>query len=219
MDTRTLPAAEPRSLAQAVEILRAGGVVAFPTDTVYGLGARAWDAAAVAQLYVAKGRAESKAIPILLASADALGEVADQVPPLAWALAARFWPGPLTLVVPRQARVPDVVTGGGDTVAVRVPNHPVALQLIKALGEPLAATSANLSGAPSPVSADDVLSQLRGRIPLILDGGPCPGGLASTVLDLTREPPVILRRGPVSREDLRAFVPDVLERIDAPQGA
>ncbi len=219
MDTRTLPAAEPRSLAQAVEILRAGGVVAFPTDTVYGLGACAWDAAAVAQLYVAKGRAESKAIPILLASADALGEVADQVPPLAWALAARFWPGPLTLVVPRQARVPDVVTGGGNTVAVRVPNHPVALQLIKALGEPLAATSANLSGAPSPVSADDVLSQLRGRIPLILDGGPCPGGLASTVLDLTREPPVILRRGPVSREDLRAFVPDVLERIDAPQGA
>jgi L-threonylcarbamoyladenylate synthase len=216
MDTRTLPAAEPRSLAQAVEILRAGGLVAFPTDTVYGLGARAWDAAAVAQLYVAKGRAESKAIPILLASADALGEVADQVPPLAWALAARFWPGPLTLVVPRQARVPDVVTGGGDTVAVRVPNHPVALQLIKALGEPLAATSANLSGAPSPVSADDVLSQLRGRIPLILDGGPCPGGLASTVLDLTTEPPVILRRGPVSREDLRTFVPDVLERIDAP---
>ena len=212
MDTQTLPAAEPSSLLRAVETLRAGSLVAFPTDTVYGLGARAWDEGAVAQLYVAKGRAETKAIPLLLASVDALREIVVGFPSVALALAARFWPGPLTLVLYRRARVPDVVTGGGPTVAVRVPDHPVALRLIAALGEPLAATSANLSGAPSPVTAEEVAAQLGGRIPLILDGGPCPGGLASTVLDLTVSPPVILRRGPVRPEDLRALVPDVVER-------
>ncbi len=212
MDTQTLPAAEPSSLLRAVEMLRAGGLVAFPTDTVYGLGARAWSAEAVAQLYVAKGRAESKAIPILLASADALVDVVASIPPVARALAARFWPGPLTLVLPRHARVPDVVTGGGPTVAVRVPDHPIALRLIAVLGEPLAATSANRSGAPSPVTAEEVAAQLGGRIPLIVDGGTCPGGLASTVLDLTTSPPTILRRGPVRLEDLRALVPDVVEK-------
>jgi L-threonylcarbamoyladenylate synthase len=212
MDTQTWPAAEPSSLLRAVEILRAGGLVAFPTDTVYGLGARAWGAEAVARLYVAKGRAESKAIPLLLASADALADVVAAIPPVARALAAHFWPGPLTLVLPRHARVPDVVTGGGPTVAVRVPDHPIALRLIAALGEPLAATSANLSGAPSPVTAEEVAAQLRGRIPLILDGGPCPGGLASTVLDLTTSPPAIVRRGPVRLEDLRALVPGVVEK-------
>lgn len=212
MDTRTLPAAEPPSLLRAVETLRAGGLVAFPTDTVYGLGARAWDEQAVAQLYVAKGRAETKAIPLLLVSVDALRDVVAEIPPVALALAARFWPGPLTLVLHRHPRVPDVVTGGGPTVAVRVPDHPVARRLISTLGEPLAATSANLSGAPSPVTAEEVAAQLGGRIPLILDGGPCPGGLASTVLDLTVTPPTILRRGPVRLADLRALVPDVVEK-------
>lgn len=176
--------------------------MAFPTDTVYGVGAIAWDAVAVGKLYAAKLRSPDKAIPILLADPADLALVARDLTPAAVRIAERFWPGPLTLVVPRSERVPDAVTAGGDTVAVRVPAHDLARALIRAAGAPLATTSANLSGRPSPVTAAEVAAQLQGRIAMILDGGPCPGGVPSTVVDLTAGRPVILRPGPITLEQI-----------------
>jgi L-threonylcarbamoyladenylate synthase len=189
-------------VAQAAALLRAGELVAFPTDTVYGVGAIAWNREAVGKLYVAKLRALEKAIPILLADSNDLDQVARDVSPAARRLADRFWPGPLTIVVPRSAQVPDEVTSGGDSVAVRVPDHPLARALIRAAGAPLATTSANLSGGPSPVTAEEVAAQLVGRIAMILDGGRCPSGIASTVVELTGHSPVILRPGPISLEEI-----------------
>lgn len=191
---------------RAASLLRAGELVAFPTDTVYGVGAIAWQPDAVSRLYHAKVRAADKAIPILLADLLDLKWVSEEVPEAALRLAARFWPGPLTLIVPRSARVPDEVTAGGDTVAVRVPDHPLAIALIRAAGAPLATTSANLSGAPSPVTASEVLAQLVGRIPLILDGGKCPGGVPSTVVDVTGPEPVVLRPGPITAAQVASAV-------------
>jgi L-threonylcarbamoyladenylate synthase len=177
-------------------------LVAFPTDTVYGVGAIAWNREAVGKLYIAKLRSLDKAIPILLADPADLDEVARDVSPAVRRLAERFWPGPLTIVVPRSAQVPDEVTSGGDSVAVRVPDHPLARALIREAGAPLATTSANLSGGPSPVTAHEVSAQLAGRVALILDGGRCPGGVASTVVDLTGSSPVILRPGPIGLEEI-----------------
>lgn len=192
----------PNTVAAAAELLRAGELVAFPTDTVYGVGAIAWDAAAVGKLYTAKLRRRDKAIPILLADAADLALVARDLPSAAVRIAAHFWPGPLTLVVPKAARVPDEVTAGGDTVAVRIPDHPLARALIRAAGAPLATTSANLSGGTSPATAEEVAAQLGDRIALILDGGRCPGGVASTVVNVMGKEPVILRPGPVTLEEL-----------------
>lgn len=189
-------------LDRAAALLRAGELVAFPTDTVYGAGAVAWDRQAVAKLYVAKLRALDKAIPLLLAAADDLDLVAVNVSPAARRLAQRFWPGPLTLVLPKARGVPDEVTAGGATVAVRVPDHSLALALIRLAGAPLATTSANLSGHPSPVTAEEVTEQLAGRIAMILDGGRCPGGVPSTLVDVTGETPHILRPGPLSLADI-----------------
>jgi L-threonylcarbamoyladenylate synthase len=203
-DTRLRPVDDPAAVAVAVELLRAGGVVAFPTDTVYGLGAHAAIAAAVAALYEVKERPAEKAIPLLLSSADDLPQVADPVPDLAWRLAARFWPGALTLVLPKGPAVIEAVSAGAG-VAVRVPDYPPLQALIRELGVPLAVTSANLSGAPSPVTARDVVTQLNGRVPLVLDGGPCRGGVSSTVLDLTTDPPRILRSGALAAE-IQAFI-------------
>jgi len=202
MSTLIIPTDHPEAIERAVSVLRRGGLVAFPTDTVYGVGAIAFNPQAVARIYEVKGRPRSKAIPLLLTDAADLPLVAESIPPLAERLAERFWPGPLTLVLHKRAIVPDVVTAGGDTVAVRVPDHPVARALIAALGTPLAATSANRSGEPSPVTAEEVLAQLGGRIDLILDGGHCPGGVPSTVLDLTVSPPAVLRPGPVSAQEI-----------------
>lgn len=199
METRILSVNDPSALAAALEILRQGGMIAFPTDTVYGVGAHAFQPEAVEQLYTVKGRSAEKAIPLLMASAGDLPLVAAEVPEAARRLAARFWPGGLTLVVPRHPRVPDAVSPG-PTVAVRVPDHRCPLALIAALGVPLAATSANLSGQPSPTTAEQVLAQLGGRIALILDGGSCPGGVPSTVVDVTVDPPVILRHGAISAD-------------------
>ena len=191
---------------QAATLLQAGELVAFPTDTVYGVGAKPWDRGAVGKLYVAKLRSLDKAIPILLADPADLDQVARDVSPAAHRLAERFWPGPLTIVVRRSAQVPDEVTAGGDSVAVRVPDHPLARALIRAAGAPLATTSANLSGGPSPVTAHEVWAQLAGRVAMILDGGRCPGGVASTVVDLTGSFPVILRHGPISLEEILAIL-------------
>ena len=194
--------AQPDDLARAVQTLREGGVIAFPTDTVYGVGAHAWQPEAVEQLYVAKQRPLDKAIPLLIAGVDHLSEVAVDVPEAATILARRYWPGALTLILRRHPRVPDAVTSGQETVAVRAPDHLVTLALIAALGAPLAATSANLSGQPAPDTPEGVLAQLDGRIDLLLDGGTCPGGVASTVLNLTVSPPVVLRAGDISMDQL-----------------
>jgi L-threonylcarbamoyladenylate synthase len=203
VETTVFPAGK-EAIDVAARILAEGGLVAFPTDTVYGVGAHAFQPDAVERIYVAKIRPRDKAIPILLAQADDLALVAEGITETAWLLAERFWPGGLTLVLPRKASVPDVVSAGGDTVAVRVPDHPVTLALIAALGAPLAATSANLSGHPSPVTAQQVEAELGGRIELILDGGRCPGGVPSTVLDLTTDPPTVLRAGAINVEEIEA---------------
>lgn len=205
--TLCVSAGAPGALEQAVETLRRGELVAFPTDTVYGLGAHAYQPAAVLRLYAVKERPARLPIPLLLPDPVALPEVCTDIPPLAWTLAERFWPGGLSLVLRRVFRVPDAVTAGGPTVAVRVPDHPLVRELCRRLGTPLAATSANQHGQPPPTTAGEVEAALAGRIPLILDGGPCPGGVASTVLDLTVSPPVILRPGPVTTEQLVALVP------------
>jgi len=205
MQTLVLFADRPGALAQAVAVLRSGGLVAFPTDTVYGVGAHAYLPAAVARLYAAKVRPEGKAIPLLLGDAADIERVSRNLPPLTQRLTNAFWPGALTLVVPRNPELPDIVTAGGPTVAVRLPDHPVPRALARALGAPLAATSANLSGQAEAASAADVLAQLDGRIDLLLDGGHCAGGIASTVLDLTVQPPAILRQG--------ALNPGLLQRL------
>lgn len=203
MPTEVLSAQEKASVDRAAQVLKEGGLVAFPTDTVYGVGAHAFLPQAIGKLYVAKRRPRGKPVALLLANSEDVRQVAENVPQTAWRLSRRFWPGGLTLVVPRGKLVPDVVCAKGETIAVRVPNHPVALALIEAVGAPLAATSANLSGHPDPLTAEDVQRELGGRIDLILDGGRCPGGIASTVLDLTTAPPAILRPGAIPEAEIR----------------
>jgi L-threonylcarbamoyladenylate synthase len=198
--------ASTEGFAAAVAWLQAGELVAFPTDTVYGVGAICWNEEAVARLYTAKLRSPDKAIPILLADAADLALVAADLPSAGNRLAEAFWPGPLTLVVSRTAAVSDAVTAGGDTVAVRIPNHELTRALIRAAGAPLATTSANISGGPSPVTAAEVAAQLGGRIAMILDGGRCPGGAASTVVDVTGPTPRIMRLGPITEADILAVL-------------
>jgi L-threonylcarbamoyladenylate synthase len=200
--TQILPASDTEAFAHAVRLLRAGKVIAFPTDTVYGVGAHGFSESAIEQIYVVKGRTHDKAIPYLLANPAEISLVAREVPVAARLLAAKFWPGGLTLVVPATARVPKILMGGGDTVAVRVPNQSTTRALIDAVGVPLAATSANLSGAPDPSSASEALKQLAGRIPFILDGGPTPGNIPSTVVDVTTNPPTVRRIGVISIEEI-----------------
>ena len=200
---------QPDVIARAATCLRDGGLVAFPTETVYGLGANALDAVAVERIFTAKHRPSHDPLIVHVASAADITRVAERIPALAWPLAEAFWPGPLTLVLPRQSLVPDVVTAGGPTVAVRVPRHPVARALIAAAGVPVAAPSANLFSRPSPTTAAHVLSDLDGRIDIVLDGGPTDVGVESTVLDLTTTPPRILRPGAVTFEMLRTFMPDL----------
>ncbi|MBI4317661.1 MAG: threonylcarbamoyl-AMP synthase [Chloroflexi bacterium] len=206
MRTKLLRTSTPGAIEEAAAVLRAGGLVAFPTDTVYGLGAHLDLPRAVERIFAVKGRAAEKAIPVLLARAEHLESVAQSIPAVAWELAEAFWPGGLTLVLPRLPRVPDVVVGGGPTVAVRVPNHPIALRLIEETGAPLATTSANRSGRTSPKTAGEVRRELDGLIDIILDGGRVPGGLESTVLDLTSTPPAVLRRGAIPPERLARFL-------------
>ena len=201
MNTEIIPIQDAHALPTALQILAQGGVVAFPTDTVYGLGALITLPKAIAQLYSAKERPLEKAIPVLLGSSDDLTHVAAEPPLIARKLAQRFWPGPLTLIVPRLASLPDIL-GPLPTVGVRVPDHPAAQALLQAAG-PLAVTSANRSGAANPRTADDVYSQLGGKIPLILDGGSTPGGSPSTVVDCTTPNLKVLRSGPISLQMLQ----------------
>jgi L-threonylcarbamoyladenylate synthase len=204
MDTLILPANHPNAMTQALQILQSGGLVAFPTDTVYGVGALAFDAAAIEKIYAAKGRSTEKAIPILFGDAADLEQVTAQVSEMALRLATRFWPGPLTLVVPKHPSLPEAVSTA-PTVGVRVPDHPVARALLRAAG-PMAVTSANLSGQASPCTAQEVCNQLGGRIPLILDGGGTPGGVPSTVVNCLGAEPQVLREGPITLAQIQAVL-------------
>lgn len=200
---------EPELIAIAAEIIHRGGLVGFPTETVYGLGANAWDQAAVARIFQAKGRPGDNPLIVHVAEPAMVRTLVSELPPLAEQLITQFWPGPLTLVLPRSAQVPDEVTAGLETVAVRMPAHPVALALISAAQVPIAAPSANRSGRPSPTTAEHVLADLGGKIEAILDGGPTGIGVESTVLDLTAGVPTILRPGGVTREELAAVLGQV----------
>jgi L-threonylcarbamoyladenylate synthase len=195
--------ADEAGIRRAADVIRAHGLVAFPTETVYGLGANALSEPAVLRIFEAKDRPRGNPLIVHLAEAAQLAAVAVEVSTRAREVAAQFWPGPLTLVLARAAAVPLVTTGGLDTVAVRVPDHPVARALIEAAGVPIAAPSANRSGRPSPTRAGHVRADLDGRIELILDGGPTPVGVESTVLDMTGESPLLLRPGGVPLEALR----------------
>jgi L-threonylcarbamoyladenylate synthase len=197
-----LPADEPGAIAEAARILRQGGLVAFPTETVYGLGANAHDAAAVANIFAAKARPTFDPLIVHLADRSWLDRVVRSTPEAASILAARFWPGPLTLVLPKLPFVPDLVTAGLDTVGVRVPDHPAARALIEAAGTPIAAPSANLFGHVSPTTAAHVVEQLGDCVDAVLDGGPCRVGVESTIVSLASGHPVVLRPGGVTREAL-----------------
>lgn len=205
--TEILPA-DAAHIARAVETLRAGGLVAFPTDTVYGVAALPWNEAAVERLYAVKERPIQKAIPLLISDADQVSRIAA-LPQRYAVLPARFWPGGLTLVLPKTPLVPHAVSAG-PTVAVRMPDLPLVRNLIRQAGGVLAVTSANLSGQPGPVTAQEVAAQLGERIELILDGGPCREGVPSTILDCSVQPPVLLRRGAVPEDDLHAVIGEIV---------
>ena len=202
MKTMIVSAKSPAAIQQALGILNEGGLVAFPTDTVYGLGALAFDGSAVESIYVAKDRPIEKAIPVLIGDTQDLEKVGMDVPDIAYRLADRFWPGPLTVVIPKRPALPESVSAT-TTVGVRVPDHGVARALLRAAG-PMAVTSANISGQPSPSTAQEVFTQLGGRIALIVDGGSTPGGVPSTVLDCTGNDLKILREGPISLEAIKS---------------
>jgi L-threonylcarbamoyladenylate synthase len=193
-------------IAKAVELLRAGQVVALPTETVYGLGADALNPAAVARIFALKGRPAEHPLIVHLPPDEPLDNWAAAVPPAARALARAFWPGPLTLILPRAPRVPKAVTGGQDTVALRVPDHPLALALLRAFGSGIAAPSANRFGHISPTTAAHVRDEFGDAVPLILDGGPCRVGLESTIVDLSRGVPVVLRPGAIGAADIARVI-------------
>ena len=208
------PRTDDHAIGDAVRLLKAGRLVVFPTETVYGLGALAFDQAAVASVFAVKGRPQDNPLILHLASPDDLRLVARDVPQVARVLVDTFWPGPLTLVFRRRDEVPCGVTAGLDTVAVRVPDHPIALDLITALGAPIAAPSANRSGRPSPTTAAHVAHDFGTSVPLILDGGFALIGLESTVVDVTAQIPRLLRPGGISLEELRAVIGDVEWRLE-----
>jgi L-threonylcarbamoyladenylate synthase len=195
-----------RTQNTAVEILRSGRLVAFPTETVYGLGADATNSSAIEKIFTAKGRPATNPLIVHVADVQTAKRHVTHWPAITDRLAAAFWPGPLTLVLPRASSIVDQVTAGGSTVGIRVPNHPLALQLLREFAGPIAAPSANRANHISPTTAADVLAELADRVDLILDGGPCGVGIESTVLDLNTHPPRILRPGGTSRAQIEAII-------------
>jgi L-threonylcarbamoyladenylate synthase len=204
MKTEIIPINRKGSIEKAFQRLKAGGLAAFPTDTVYGLGALAFDGKAVELIYLVKERSVEKSIPVLIGDMTDLDRVAVNVPEMAVRLADSFWPGPLTLVLPKHPEIPSEVSSTG-TIGVRIPDHAGARSLLRAAG-PLAVTSANITDRESPTTAEDVFRQLKGRIPLILDGGKTPGGVPSTVVDCTGSEPLLLREGPISFLKIRTIL-------------
>ncbi len=215
METRVLAPGD-EGIAAAAEAIRRKGTVAFPTETVYGLGADALSARAVARVFAAKERPRFDPVIVHVAEPSAVELLWTEVPPLAQELIDRFWPGPLTLVLPRRRRVPPIVTAGLPTVGVRMPAHPVALELIREAGRPIAAPSANRFGRLSPTHHEDVLDQLNGRVDVVIAGGPTPVGIESTVVSLVEDVPVVLRPGGTPLEALRECVPNL--RMAPPSG-
>ncbi len=207
-----LPPDIQQQVDRGISILARGGIVAFPTDTVYGLGACANLQQSVERVYQVKERPRNMALPLLLAHTSQISEVAEPVPPIVWLLAHNFLPGALTIVLHKSNSVPDIITGGGTTIAVRIPAHPIPVALAEGLGAPIVGTSANLSGKPSVLTADEVYSQFDDKIDLVIDGGRCPGGRESTIVDVTGETPVILREGAISREELKLVCGSIVFR-------
>jgi len=199
-ETQILPIDQPKSLSLAADIIKSGGVIAFPTDTVYGIGASAINQEAIDKLYQIKGRAQEKAIPILLADLEELSQITPTPGEMVGVIMEKFWPGALTLILPRLAGLPSNLSPT-QTVGIRIPDFALTRELLRHTG-PLAATSANLSGQESAHNAEEVRENLSGKIDLILDGGISPGGVASTVLDCTKAEPLILRTGPISCQEI-----------------
>lgn len=195
-----------KQIEKGIEIIRRGGVIAFPTDTVYGLGAGAYIERGIERIFQIKKRPSGMALPLLIASVAQIHEIALDVPPYGWRLIKEFFPGGLTLVVFRSRIVKDIITAGGDTVAIRMPDHPVPLALIRGCGMPVVGTSANLSGQSNPLSVEGVEEQIGDKVDLIIDANPIPKGIESTVVDVTGKFPVILRTGAISRADLEHVV-------------
>ena len=202
-------APQAETIAIAARTIRTGGLVAFPTETVYGLGANAFDEAAVAKIFTAKGRPANDPLIVHIARFSQLSQVAHEPPRQALELCRRFWPGPLTLVLRKASRIPANLTAGLETVAVRMPDHAVALALLRAADLPIAAPSANQFSRPSPTSAQHVINDLDGAVDVVLDGGETPIGVESTILSLTDEGPCVLRPGGLSFEALREILPDL----------
>ena len=200
MKTRLIRSTDEGCLQIALEVIQSGGVVDFPTDTVYGIGTTAYKENAVSKLYRVKGRSTDISIPILIADQDLLGEVAKRVSPAVKVLAEAFWPGPLTLVLDKGERIAPAVSAT-NTVGIRVPDHNFVRELLRQAG-PMAVTSANLSGSPSLSSASEVLEEMDGKLELVIDGGIAPGGIPSTVVDCTQKIPIILREGPITKEQI-----------------
>ena len=203
-------------IAAAVDTLKRGGVVGIPTDTLYGLAACVFDLDAVQRVFELKGRPANMPIPVLLADTSDLESCVKETPDAAFDLADRFWPGALTLVLKKSAAIPDIISAGGDTVAVRVPNHPVPRQLVKGLGAPVTGTSANRSGQSGLTGATAVREIFGEELELVIDAGEITGGVASTVLDLSGGVPVLLRQGAVSSEEIEATLGEKLSRETGP---
>lgn len=201
-----------QQIEKAISVLKQGGIVAYPTDTVYGLGASIAIPTAVEKVYRLKERPRNLALPVLLADISQVSELTEHVPPVAWQLINNFLPGALTFVLHSSASVSDVVTAGGRTIAIRIPAHQIPVALIRGLGAPIIGTSANLSGQPSPLTAAEVRSQFGDKIDMVIDGGRCSGGRESTIVDLTGEIPVILREGAISSEELRRVCGNIIIR-------
>jgi len=203
MKTECISADHPSAIQHALDVLRNGGLVAFPTDTVYGLAALVYDVESIERLYIVKRRNNTKAIAVLMGSTADLNQVTIDLQPKARQIAEHFWPGPLTLIVPRHPDLPEILAPL-PTIGVRIPNHPFALKLLQASG-PLAVTSANRSGGKNAMTARQVYKQLKGRVHLILDGGKTPGGIPSTVVDCTTSELQIRREGPITIQEINAI--------------
>ena len=206
MDTVALTQEMDNRITVAAGIIKAGGLVAFPTDTVYGLGVDPFNREAVERIYLVKQRPENLPLPVLLPDRNAVHGVASEVPQAALLLMERFWPGGLTVILHKSAGFPDYATAKSDTIAVRVPDHIVPVMLMKRAGVPVVGTSANLSNLPSALTAEEVEKQLGGKVDLIIDGGKSPGGTESTLVDMTGPEPAILREGAISGEEIKLFL-------------